>query len=68
MATKMATSTKMAARFEEACSLRKLFIFWCPEGELNPHGQLRPADFKSAASASFAIRAGLDSSQEEENR
>src|ERR1035437_8105445 len=30
---------------------------WCPEGDLNPHDQLRSADFKSAASANFAIRA-----------
>ena len=33
------------------------FIMWCPEGDLNPHGRLRPADFKSAASANFAIQA-----------
>ena len=33
---------------------------WCPEGDLNPHGGLAPADFKSAASASFAIRARWD--------
>src|ERR1700748_1590573 len=30
---------------------------WCPEGDLNPHSRFRPADFKSAASADFAIRA-----------
>ena len=30
---------------------------WCPEGDLNPHDRLRSADFKSAASADFAIRA-----------
>ena len=30
---------------------------WCPEGDLNPHRPFGPADFKSAASASFAIRA-----------
>jgi hypothetical protein len=22
---------------------------WCPEGDLNPHGRLRPADFKPRA-------------------
>ena len=32
-------------------------VLWCPEGDLNPHVRLRTADFKSAASASFAIRA-----------
>jgi hypothetical protein len=31
--------------------------FWCPEGDLNSHSRFRPADFKSAASADFAIRA-----------
>jgi hypothetical protein len=30
---------------------------WCPEGDLNPHNPCGSADFKSAASASFAIRA-----------
>ncbi len=35
----------------------KLFVFWCPEGDLNPHDLLESADFKSAASANFAIRA-----------
>ena len=30
---------------------------WCPEGDLNPHRPFGPADFKSAASADFAIRA-----------
>ena len=30
---------------------------WCPEGDLNSHSRFRPADFKSAASADFAIRA-----------
>ncbi len=34
-----------------------LVLLWCPEGDLNPHGGLAPADFKSAASADFAIRA-----------
>src|SRR6185312_1620849 len=32
---------------------------WCPEGDLNPHSPLGPADFKSAASADFAIRARI---------
>ena len=35
-------------------------FFWCPEGDLNPHDRLRSADFKSAASANFAIRADAD--------
>ena len=35
----------------------KSFVFWCPEGDLNPHDPFRSADFKSAASADFAIRA-----------
>jgi hypothetical protein len=35
-------------------------FYWCPEGDLNPHSHLRPTDFKSAASANFAIRAGDD--------
>ncbi len=42
----------------------KMLIFkglWCPEGDLNPHVRLSTADFKSAASASFAIRAAEDS-------
>jgi hypothetical protein len=30
---------------------------WCPEGDLNPHDRLRSADFKSAVSADFTIRA-----------
>ncbi len=32
-------------------------LAWCPEGDLNPHRPFGPADFKSAASANFAIRA-----------
>jgi hypothetical protein len=32
---------------------------WCPEGDLNPHTHRRATDFKSAASADFAIRAWL---------
>jgi hypothetical protein len=32
-------------------------ISWCPEGDLNPHDRLRSADFKSAVSADFTIRA-----------
>src|SRR6266542_5315039 len=31
---------------------------WCREGDLNPHSPFGPADFKSAASANFAIPAG----------
>ena len=34
-------------------------LSWCPEGDLNPHVRLSTADFKSAASADFAIRACL---------
>src|ERR1035441_4670165 len=30
---------------------------WCPETESNRHGAFAPRDFKSRASASFAIRA-----------
>ena len=33
---------------------------WCPEGDLNPHNPCGSADFKSAASANFAIRAQWD--------
>jgi hypothetical protein len=32
-------------------------VVWCPEGDLNPHDRLRSADFKSAVSADFTIRA-----------
>ena len=34
--------------------------YWCPEGDLNPHDRLRSADFKSAVSADFTIRAGSE--------
>ena len=37
-------------------------LAWCPEGDLNPHNPFGSADFKSAASASFAIRAWSDRS------
>jgi hypothetical protein len=30
---------------------------WCPEGDLNPHDRFGSADFKSAVSADFTIRA-----------
>jgi hypothetical protein len=33
---------------------------WCPETELNRHVLLGTRDFKSRASASFAIRAGIE--------
>jgi hypothetical protein len=36
-------------------SLRK--VVWCPEGDLNPHDPFGSADFKSAVSADFTIRA-----------
>jgi hypothetical protein len=42
--------------FEEPF-LYNSFIFWCPEGDLNPHDRLWSADFKSAVSADFTIRA-----------
>jgi hypothetical protein len=32
---------------------------WCPEGDLNPHDHFGSADFKSAVSADFTIRATL---------
>jgi hypothetical protein len=32
-------------------------LCWCREGESNPHRAFAPADFKSAASANFAIPA-----------
>src|SRR6266852_2153960 len=34
--------------------------YWCPETESNRHVLLRTRDFKSRASASFAIRAGRE--------
>ena len=37
---------------------------WCPETESNRHVRLRTRDFKSRASASFAIRARLLTSSE----
>jgi hypothetical protein len=43
-----------------ALFMSKPFIIWCPEGDLNSHSHLRPTDFKSAASADFAIRAFSD--------
>src|SRR5215467_13223795 len=44
----MPKSTKPIANTEDS---------WCREGDLNPHSPFGPADFKSAASASFAIPA-----------
>ena len=38
------------------------WVGWCREGESNPHSPFGPADFKSAASANFAIPAGVYSS------
>lgn len=35
-----------------------LLCFLCPERDLNPHGAYAPSDFKSDASADFAIWAG----------
>ena len=39
---------------------------WCREGESTPTGLLGPADFKSRASASFAIPARVHSSNDAE--
>src|ERR1017187_9460405 len=39
----------------------KLVLGWCREGDLNPHNPFGSADFKSAASASFAIPARKES-------
>jgi hypothetical protein len=45
---------------------------WCREGESNPHSPFGPADFKSAASANFAIPAcdhsTLETGEAETNR
>ena len=46
-------------RCSAAKAARRFPLVWCPEGDLNPHDRLRSADFKSAASADFAIRARL---------
>jgi hypothetical protein len=35
-------------------------VRWCPETESNRHVLLGTRDFKSRASASFAIRAGIE--------
>jgi hypothetical protein len=44
----------------QACKLLKTdWIFWCREGDSNPHALFKAADFKSAASASSAIPAFL---------
>ena len=41
---------------------------WCREGDLNPHRPFGPADFKSAASASFAIPAKVSASRGSQGR
>lgn len=38
--------------------INDLLCFLCPERDLNPHGAYAPSDFKSDASADFAIWAG----------
>jgi hypothetical protein len=45
----------MAPRREEPGTTK--LLLWCPEGDLNPHDRLGSADFKSAVSADFTIRA-----------
>ena len=40
-------------------SIQNTMEIWCREGESNPHSPFGPADFKSAASANFAIPARL---------
>jgi hypothetical protein len=39
--------------------IRSTRVNWCREGESNPYSPFGPADFKSAASANFAIPAML---------
>ena len=56
--TKSGTSTYFAIYLSTNFSYN-LLILWCPEGDLNPHDRLRSADFKSAVSADFTIRATL---------
>src|SRR5258708_39521959 len=46
----------------EFCRLADGENDWCREGESNPHSPFGPADFKSAASANFAIPARVHSS------
>src|SRR5450631_2931985 len=45
----------------EPCSAERIdqTTIWCREGDLNPHNPFGSADFKSAASASFAIPAPI---------
>ncbi len=42
----LSPNAKSFSMFEKPIALNS-FIFWCPEGDLNPHGGLSPADFKS---------------------
>ncbi len=52
------TSTDEPDRRKDASAgSRPVSLLWCPEGDLNPHDRLRSADFKSAVSADFTIRA-----------
>src|SRR6266511_6285622 len=44
-------------RGEILSGAKDLLEAWCREGDLNPHSPFVPADFKSAASANFAIPA-----------
>src|SRR5208337_4507543 len=52
----LGTSWAQAKKLVYILLILNIFI-WCPEGDLNPHSPCGPADFKSAASADFAIRA-----------
>ena len=50
--------TGARSRNPERSFARDLLLhIWCREGESNPHSPFGPADFKSAASANFAIPA-----------
>ncbi len=51
------TKMETALRVEISAESSYYWTYWCPEGDLNPHRPFSPADFKSAASANFAIRA-----------
>jgi hypothetical protein len=48
---------RCSPRIDGRSRTANLSIHWCPEGDLNPHDRLGSADFKSAVSADFTIRA-----------
>ena len=48
---------RMLTNIESTRPERNVRPSWCREGESNPHSPFGPADFKSAASANFAIPA-----------